>query len=132
MADGLFTIELVKVRVLIVDDDDGMRETLADILVTLGYDVVKASDGYHAIDHVNKHDTDVAFIDVRMPGISGVETYLHIKKKKPDFAAFLMTAYATNDQVAKAIDAGVLGIMYKPLNIDRLLVLLDRIDKARA
>lgn len=119
-------------KILIVDDDDGICETLGDILDELGYEVTIARDGFEAIRLVDEEHVDLALIDVRMPGISGVDTFLRIKERYPEFHAFLMTAYATNEQLSTATEKGILGVMHKPLDIDGLASTLSTFDAARA
>lgn len=73
----------MKANILIVDDDDGMIETLRDILIDLDYNVEIASDGYKAIEIVKNQSFDVILMDIKMPGINGVETFKEIKSIQP-------------------------------------------------
>ncbi|MEX2684056.1 MAG: response regulator [Candidatus Sigynarchaeota archaeon] len=102
---------------LVVDDDKGICDTIYDIMTDLGFNVVIANDGYQAIEKIRNDGFDAALIDVRMPGIDGVETFRRIKQIHPDFSVFLMTAYAPNEQTANAIKEGVIAVIDKPFDI---------------
>jgi len=114
-----------KVRILIVDDDPGMTETLADILSHMGYDVAVAGDGYRAIAMIKEKAYDVALMDIKMPGINGVETFKEVKRISPSTRVIMMTAYALEDLVQEALAEGALSVFYKPLDIDRVVGLIE-------
>jgi DNA-binding NtrC family response regulator len=116
-------------KILVVDDDQGICETLNDIMTDLGFNVVIAHDGYQAIDKINNNGFDAALIDVRMPGINGVETFRRIKQSHPNFSAFLMTAYAPNGQVSAALHEGVLGVIDKPFDVLKVCKMLTDLGK---
>jgi two-component system, NtrC family, response regulator HydG len=118
-----------RMKVLVVDDDPGIRETLFDIMTDLGFNVVIAKDGYQAIEKMDNNGFDVALIDVRMPGISGVETFRKIKTTHPGFSAFLMTAYAPNDQVSAALKEGILGVIDKPFDVFKICKMIAEFGK---
>ena len=67
-------------KILVVDDEDSLRISLASILELEGYEVKMAEDGYKAIELAKQEDFDIIFSDIRMPGISGTETFKEIKK----------------------------------------------------
>ncbi len=118
-----------KTSILIVDDDLGMTETLFDILTDKEYKVDVANEGYTAIELVNKNDYSIAFIDIKMPGINGVETFKKIKHIRPFLKVIMMTAYSVEDLAKEAIKEGVYGIIYKPLNINELFNFIRNIEK---
>jgi DNA-binding NtrC family response regulator len=121
--------EAKKMKILVVDDDRGICETLNDIMTDCGFNVVIAYDGYQAIERINNNGFDAALIDVRMPGINGVETYRRIKQNHPNFPAFLMTAYASNSQVAAALQEGILGVIDKPFDVTKVCKMLTDLGK---
>lgn len=110
-----------QVNILVVDDEDGMRMTLAGILEDEGYNVVEAEDGYKGIDAVKKTKFKIAFIDMKMPGINGIDTYKEIKKISPETIVFFMTAYYADDLLKEAMKLGAQAILYKPLEVDIIL-----------
>ncbi len=92
--------------VLIVDDDHGILETMADILGEMNFKVTTASNGYQAIELMKSGSFDAVVMDVRMPGIDGIETLKRIKGTRPDARVILMTAYASEDTVLVARKEG--------------------------
>ncbi len=114
---GLFDI-------LIVDDEPGIRITLAEIFKDEGYNVVVAENGYKGIEAAEKTNFKVAFIDMKMPGINGIDTLKEIKKIRPDTIVFLMTAFLGEDYVNEAVRLRTKAIFYKPLDIDLILKIL--------
>ena len=108
-------------RILVVDDEDSLRISLASILELEGYEVKTAEDGYKAIELAKQEDFDILFSDIRMPGISGTETFKEIKKIKPDIIGVMMTAYALNDLIVDALNSGAFICLSKPFEIDTIL-----------
>ena len=109
------------VSILVIDDDEGMCETLCDILEVIGYQVDIANDGYQALKVVKEKKIDISLIDIKMPGINGVETFKEMKKLSPETYVIMMTAYAVEDLIEEAIQEGISTILYKPLNIEEIL-----------
>jgi len=118
-----------KANILIVDDDPGMTETLADILSELSYDVAVAEDGYRAIEMMRKKAYDVALMDIKMPGINGVDTFREVKGFSPSTKVIMMTAYSVEDLVKEALREGAYGIIYKPLDIDKVVNFIEKAEK---
>lgn len=110
-----------KLKILVVDDEDSLRISLASILELEGYEVQTAEDGYKAIELAKQEDFDILFSDIRMPGISGTETFKEIKKIKPDVIGVMMTAYALNDLIIDALNCGAFTCLSKPFEIDVVL-----------
>jgi two-component system response regulator HydG len=116
-----------KGSILIVDDDMGICETLSDIMEVKGYDAAIATDGYEAIQKVKEVAFDVILMDIKMPGINGVETFKEIKRVRPDTAVVMMTAYAVEDLIGEALREGAYGVLYKPFEMERMIGLLEGI-----
>ena len=114
-----------KVSILIVDDETGMRETLYDILEDMGYHTAIAIDGHEAIQKVKDNAFDVILMDIKMPGMDGVETFKQIKGIQPDAAVVMMTAYAVEDLIKDALREGAYGVLYKPLDMERVISVID-------
>ncbi|MCR4663602.1 MAG: response regulator, partial [Endomicrobiaceae bacterium] len=110
-----------KLKILVVDDEDSLRISLASILELEGYEVKTAEDGYKAIELAKQEDFDIMFSDIRMPGITGTETFKEIKKIKPDIIGVMMTAYALNDLIVDALNSGAFTCLSKPFEIDTIL-----------
>jgi DNA-binding NtrC family response regulator len=107
--------------ILLVDDNIGQCKTMAFILQRKGYNVTTAQDGPEAIALVEKNSFDIIFMDIKMPIMNGVEAYKRIKKISPEVKVMMMTAYAVEDLVQEALQEGAYGIIYKPLDIEKVL-----------
>jgi DNA-binding NtrC family response regulator len=110
---------------LVVDDDVDTCRNLSDILTDLGYHVDTAHDGPSALDLVRKKVYDIALLDLKMPGMDGLELYREIKKLQPETVAMVVTAYATSDTAEKALTAGAWQVLSKPVDFRNLLGLVD-------
>jgi len=108
-------------RVLVVDDQPGIRLTLKGVLRRKGYEVEEATTGEDAIKTVKKQDFDVVFMDNKMAGISGIDAMIEIKRIRPQTHVIMMTAYAVEEDVKKAIHEGAHSVVYKPFDMDKLL-----------
>ncbi|HID92806.1 MAG TPA: response regulator [bacterium (Candidatus Stahlbacteria)] len=114
-----------KISVLIADDDIGMTETLSDILSLKGYDVVVANSGFEAIEKARSKTFDVILLDVKMPDINGVDVFRQIKTITPKSSVILMTAYALHDLIEQAKKEGVLAVLSKPIDVEKLVLFLE-------
>jgi DNA-binding NtrC family response regulator len=116
--------------VLVVDDDRQMVKTFAAVLNRRGWQSLTAFDGREAVEVARDNHVDVVLMDVRMPGMNGVEALRAIRQSKPLTPVILMTAYAAHDLLAQAERDGALSIMPKPVALPRLLGLLDQVIEA--
>jgi len=115
-----------KPSVLLVDDDVNLCGTLADILEEKGYRVAVAHDGPQAIEEVKGQHFDLALIDIVMPGMNGVEALRQIKVIDSQLTTMLITGHTTlGESASEAIEAGVAGILYKPLDIDAIVEMIE-------
>lgn len=112
-------------RLLIVDDEVDTCENLRDIFCDFGYDVDMAHDGESALKLVGKKDYDVALLDLRMPGMDGLELYRRIRQQSAGTVAIVVTAYATSETAASIKEAGAWRIMSKPVDLDALIGLVN-------
>ena len=120
-----------KASILIVDDDVGLGRSLSFVLEHKGYAVTTANDGPEAIERVKESPFDVVFMDIKMPLMNGVETYKRVKKVRPEAAVVMMTAYAVEELVQEALREGAYGVIYKPLDIEKVLALIERAREAK-
>lgn len=120
-----------KVKILVVDDEPSMRLTLSEILIGKGYDVETVEDGVHALEAVQKTKFRLILIDVKMPGMSGIEAYEKIKKIDPTVAVIVMTGFALENELKHAIREGAFSVVYKPLDMDHLLGLIKETQENR-
>ena len=120
-----------KPRILIVDDEPGICRTTAVILELKGYAVTTAKDGHEAIARVEEGPFDMILLDIRMPDMDGVETHRRIKRIQPETVAVMMTAYADEKLILQARDEGAYDVIPKPLDIPKLLAMLERVSERR-
>lgn len=128
-------------KVLVVDDEESMRSVLRQVLTDAGHDVLVAENGQQALDVLSRSDIEVMLLDIRMPGLSGLEVLSEVQVRSPSTCVIMVTAVA---EVATAVDAmkqGAYDYVAKPFDLDdvtmavqrayerRTLVLLDRKHK---
>jgi CheY-like chemotaxis protein len=111
--------------VLVVEDDASLRNSVRLILEHKGYDVTLARDGVVALEKARATAFDVILMDIRMPGMSGVEVFEAIRAESLGPAVVFITAYAMNDVESRLLEEGVVDVLRKPVDVDRLLNLLD-------
>jgi len=120
-----------KVNILIVDDNISQRRTLSLILGRKGYTVRTAKDGPEALIMIKEQSFDIVFLDIKMPVMNGVQIYKRIKKISPEPVVVMMTAYAVEDLIEEAVQEGVYGVIYKPLDIQKMVALIQSIRKTK-
>ena len=120
-----------KASILIVDDNLSLCKTMTLILRRKGYDATSAKDGYEAIVKVKERSFDLIFMDIKMPLMDGVETYKEIKKIRPDSVVFMMTAYAVEDLIQEALKEGAYGVLYKPLDMEKIFSFIKTAKEAK-
>jgi DNA-binding NtrC family response regulator len=118
-------------HILIADDNINLCKSMALILRRRGYAVVTAQDGEEAIQRVEEQPFDVIFMDIKMPLMNGVETYRRIKGIRPEAVVVMMTAYAVEDLVEEALQKGAYGIVYKPLDVERVVAIIEEARDAK-
>jgi len=101
---------------LIVDDEEGPRQSMR-VIFKDEYDLLMAEDGPTAIDLVQKHEIDVAVLDIRMAGMSGIEVLERIKYVNPNIEAIMMTAFETTDTIRQALRLRACDYINKPFDI---------------
>lgn len=112
-------------RILVVDDDHDTCANLSDILTDLGYQVETAHDGPSALELVRQVPFDVALLDLKMPGMDGLTLYREIKRLRSGTVAIIVTAHATSEKAASALQAGAWQVLGKPVDFGQLLPLVD-------
>jgi two-component system, NtrC family, response regulator HydG len=117
------------VKVLVVDDDRRMVKTICDILNAKGFTTAAAFTGEDAVPMVKEERPDCVLMDVKMPGIDGVEALRMMKQLVPDIPVVLMSAFATGEQAEEAKKQGAYGILTKPIDISMLLSFLSILRK---
>lgn len=113
-------------HVLVIDDDRDHAESITDILSMRGHAVETAFSGEEGLEIFRNRDFDIVFMDVKLPGMNGVETFFEFKKIRPDARVMMMTGYSLEKLIAEAIEHGALGVLRKPFAIPDLLRVLDQ------
>lgn len=113
-------------NILIVDDEEGMRFFLAEAMKKEGYSFTTASSGEEAIELYEKEPFPIAVLDIKMPGISGIETFEKIKRINPDVIVILITAHGLKNIPMELFDRGIYDYFTKPFDIKELRVVIKR------
>jgi two-component system response regulator HydG len=116
-------------HVLIVDDDRDHAESLADVIEMRGHTVQVAYSGEEAIDCFRNGEFGFVLLDVKLPGINGVDTFLELKKIRPTAQVMMMTGFSVEQLVAQAIEGGALGVLLKPFAAIQVLELLSKVKQ---
>jgi len=113
--------------ILIVDDAAGMTETLCELLRLKGYRAAAARSGHEAISKAKTLRPRVVLLDIRMPGLNGVETLRRLKRiLHPSTVYVMMTAYAVEDLRREALAEGAIAVLDKPFEIDQVIRIIER------
>ena len=115
------------VHVLIVDDQDVVRELCSEIADSLGYRVSVAASGEEALEVLEGEHVDVLMADLKMPGMDGMELLEKVKSRSPQTEVLIMTAYGSVPSAVQAMKLGASDYLTKPFNIDEVKLLLERI-----
>ncbi len=114
-----------KASVLIVDDELGPRESLRMILKPL-YDVRTATNGQEALDCIQKEKVDLITLDIKMPGLSGMDVLRELRKLGSDAAVVIVTGYGTLTNVHDAIRYGAVDFVSKPFNVPDIVAIVNK------
>lgn len=110
-----------RLRILIVDDEEDFVSILAERLALRGFQVQPATNGTDARKHVREGDFSVLILDVKMPGIDGLELLAEIKQKDPDLPVILLTGHGSSADAEKGMEQGAFDYVMKPIDIDALI-----------
>ena len=115
-------------KILIVDDEEDLRKTLCEFLEEKGYKTVEARSGEEAIQKVKENGFQIIFMDIKLQGMNGAETYKFIKKIDPKTRTVMMTGYAVEDLVNEAIENNAYCCLYKPFVLNQVLTTIEQIS----
>jgi len=110
--------------IMVVDDEQSVRDSIRAILEDEGYSVVEAVDGEQALEKVNTDKPDGVLLDIWMPGIDGIDTLRGLKQLDQDLPVVIMSGHGSIDTAVQATRLGAFDYMEKPLSIDRLVLVL--------
>ncbi|MDC0669794.1 sigma-54-dependent transcriptional regulator [Nannocystis radixulma] len=119
-------------RILIVDDEPNARSALSALLREEGYEVQCAADGYKALGRADEWRPDIVLTDVKMPALGGIELMTRLRERLPEVAVVVMSGFGSVEGAVEAMQLGADDYLSKPLNLEQVLLTLQRIVASRA
>lgn len=121
----------VKRSVLVVDDDTRVRDVLQDIIIDQGYQVVAVENGERAIEEMERQHFDLVFLDLILPGLSGIEVLEWVKAKGGKAVVAIVTSYGDDPIALEAMSMGPLLLIRKPFHVEGVVECLNIVMKAK-
>jgi len=119
-------------NILLVDDDTGVRTVFSSILRKEGYRVTAVKNGYEAIKVIDEESFDLALVDLRMPGLDGIQVLEKIKSRRPQTRVIIYSAYGSVEDAVEAMRKGAADYLNKPFSPNELeLSLKKTLEKSR-
>lgn len=116
--------------ILIIDDEEGIRDTLQGILEDEGYSVLTASSAEEGLDLLQKSGPDLVILDIWLPNMDGIEALSRIREASSELPVIMISGHANVDLAVKATKLGAYDFLEKPLSLDRIILTLERaLDK---
>jgi two-component system response regulator (stage 0 sporulation protein F) len=115
-----------KTVILVIDDQPGIRRLLIEVLSEEGYSVLEAANGYEGFQQAKEQHPDLILMDMKMPGMDGIETLKELKKAGIGDKVIMMTAYGELDLVTEAKEIGAADYITKPFDIIALCQMIER------
>ncbi len=116
-----------RTRILVVDDEEIVRESLGGWLEKDGYTIAVCADGPSALERIKAERWSIMIVDLKMPGMDGLQVLEEAKKLQPELAVVIMTAYATVDTAVAAMKAGAYDYLVKPFDPEELSIMMQKI-----
>ena len=113
-------------RILVVDDEESVRDLLDKTLTMADYEVDSAGDGPSALDRMRAVDYDLLITDLKMPGMDGLSVIREARRQNADLPVIIITGYSTEASAIEAINLGVAGYLTKPFRLPRILAAAAR------
>jgi two-component system response regulator AtoC len=117
---------MIKYKVLIADDEEGVRDLCTAIAEDEGYEVITAVDGIDALQKIREEIPDVILLDVRMPDMDGMEVFQKVKEDYIDAPVVFVTAFGSSDLAIEAMKQGAYDYITKPFDIDEIRIVLKK------
>jgi two-component system response regulator HydG len=114
-------------NLLIVDDERSIREGCRDVAQGIGYSTYIADNAEHAFRVLDTTSIDVVLLDLRLPGLGGIEVLREVKRRRPETVVIVMTGYASVQSAVQAMKQGAYDYVTKPFNLEELRMILDRV-----
>jgi two-component system response regulator PilR (NtrC family) len=117
-------------RILIVDDEESIRDVLSIMLRREGYNVAVATDGAQALQYLQEHTCDLIVSDVKMPRMSGMELLTQVKERSPETVVIMITAFSSTDEAVEAMKQGAYDYITKPFRNEEIrLVIRNALER---
>ncbi len=114
-------------QILLVDDNEDFLDNVKDVFEDEGYEVLTATSGEEAVQLVKTESVDVVVMDIKMPGMNGVEAFIEMKKFYPDVKVIMCTAYIVESTIRRALSEGAQAVLNKPFEMDVLLRTIETV-----
>ena len=101
-------------RILVIDDNESIRVNLVDILKSEGYEAASTADGEQGLETLKSDDFDIVLLDIKLPGIDGLEVLKRVKSRKPDIEIILISGHGTIAEAVQAMKSGAYDFIEKP------------------
>jgi two-component system, OmpR family, phosphate regulon sensor histidine kinase PhoR len=115
-----------RLSILVVDDEESIREGSERILTRMGFQVYKASRGSEGLEVLGQHQVAIVLLDLKMPGMDGMEVLGHIQRLNPEIMVIIITGYATLETAIEAMKQGAYDFIPKPFDPDQLRIVINR------
>jgi DNA-binding NtrC family response regulator len=114
--------------IMIIDDEEEIRNFLESFFASLGYRTLTAADLNQAVFILNRHDPDIVFLDIVLPGVNGIEILKLLRRLNPNLIVVMMSGYATEAKAKSALELGALDYLNKPFDLEHVKSMLNRIN----
>lgn len=119
----------VRRRVLVCDDERNIRLTLSQVLESMGLDVDTAVNGQDALERLGQQAYGLLLLDVRMPGLDGMEVLRRVREVQPGVRVIMITAHGTVESAVEAMKLGAVDFIQKPFSVDEIRALVRRVQE---
>ena len=124
--NALMEVKKKTVRILVVDDEEIIRDMLFDTITQAGYTVKTAKDGSDAIAQIGNESFDIVITDIKMPDIGGMELLIRVRRTNPNVCVLLMTAYGTIKSAINAIKLCAHDYICKPFELSKMKNIVEK------
>lgn len=121
-------MKTVSHKILIIDDEAIVREILVEFLEVLGYQADELEDGVSGLEAMHSGEYAVAFADIRMPGVDGIEFVKCLQETRPDIPVIIITGHGTEDICREAIAAGAFAFFQKPFHFLEIQEVMEKVS----
>ncbi|MGQ3683910.1 MAG: response regulator [Candidatus Loosdrechtia sp.] len=121
---------MLKKRILIVDDEEGYRKVLANSLADMGFETKAVNSGLAALEEIQRQRYAIILLDVKMPGMDGIEFLDHMQEMRLNFYIVVITAYTDTDVVKEAIRKGAKKVITKPFSTNEIEACINEFTKS--